>query len=202
MMKKLIYLALPFSFSATALAFDDPAASLPKLDSLLGNMNFADAFRTGDRVELQRKSCTGTACGTMKAHYDVIRSGGGTADVTTTVDGNAQPHRVAKISRAQWDAINGNRARDVIREIESYGQRVTVTALRETSVTLFVNGRPQAAPAFELEFTSEGAIGGSSHHILTLSQLCRGPGQIALRISEDGVTGSQVTELLSCQLAP
>lgn len=201
MKKKTLCLALFFIIRVPALAYDDPAGQLNKLDGLLGRMSFTEAFRAGDRVDLQRKSCTGTACGTLKAHYDVVRANRDSAEVATTIAGRAQPHRIAKVSRAQWEEINGNRARDVVREIESYGQRVTISTLRETSVTLMVNGRPIAAPAYELELTSQGPIGGPSRSLLTLSPACRGPGQIVLRINDDGLAGGSVTELLNCQLA-
>lgn len=201
MRKKLLCLAISLSIPASALAFEDPTGAMPKLDALLGQRPFAEAFRTGDRVELQRKSCTGgTACGETHVTYEVARASAYSAEVTTTLRGQSQPHRIAKIDHTQWEEIKSNRARDVVREIESYGQRVTLTALRETKVTLMVNGQPIAAPAYELEFTAQGQIGGASRTVLTLSPACRGHGQIVLRLNDDGLAGSSVTEVLSCQL--
>lgn len=187
-----------------AYAFEDPAALMPQLDRFLENRRFSDSFRQGDVFRLIRTNCEKltNGCSKMTSRYEVLSANADKGEVATYIGNRNSPSKIAKVTRRQWEEIAGNMARNVVREIESYGARVTLTGLRELTASTTINGHAADLPAMELSFDYKPSVGPLAHQQLVLTPGLRGPGQIILRFTDDGVGSHTTLDLLGCNLTP
>ncbi len=200
MKSRFIFLVSLFLFSPLAMAFEDPSGFMPVLDRMFSEMSFRKAFHTGDQFGIIRTSCAALGkCSQTAARFSVLSVEGGVAQVATFIGSRTDPSRLSKNSEKQWREVNGNMARVVVRELESYGIRVTLTGLRETSVTVEVNGQLVTQPALELSLVGKGQVGPEQKQTLTLSAGFRGPGELVRRVMDDGLAGHVTIELKSCR---
>lgn len=203
---KLLFLTLLSSLvflPSSATAFEDPAGLMPKLDAVFRELDFSKAFHGGDQVQVLRKSCDELTnhCSETRARYEVLKASAIEAQVATYIGNRSEPSHLEKVSRPQWDQLSHNVARALVREIESYGQVVTLTVLRETPVRVHINHHEEISPGFELSLTYK-ANGYESHQQIVLSLACLGPGQVFRKTIEGNLGGRSVTEVQACELSP
>lgn len=189
---------------APAYAFEDPSVLMPQLDRFLENRRFSDSFRQGDTFQLIRTNCEKltNGCSKMTSRYEVLSASAEKGEVATFIGNRNSPSSIAKVTRRQWEEIAGNMARNVVREIESYGARVTLTGLRELRASTTINGQATDFPAMELSFVYKPTVGPMAHQQLVLTPGLRGPGQIVRRFTDDGVGSHTTLELSGCNLTP
>ena len=195
---KTIFAFCLFIFSSPfAMAVEDPQNILPKLDSFLA-MNFSQAFHAGDRFSFTSTDCVGAEdkCDPMHVQYVVESADTQKAKVATYVGARTSPSKIADVTKAAWEQIQGNMARNVIREIESYGFFVTVSNLQASSVTVNVNGKNASFPAWELTISGKNRANMTVKQTLMLANAFGGPGQIVKRINEDRPLGGRMVTIL------
>lgn len=193
----MISLGLLTLATVEAVAFDDPNGFLERLDQELGHQSFVEAFRSGDEFLFERQNCEpiSPSCRLTKARYLVQKASSESAEVLTFIGENPHPNRIAKVSRKQWEEISGNRVRDLVREIESYGVRVKVESLSSAIAELPVQGRVVRVPAFEIHFVSETPFRTRTRYQVLVSKSFLGPGQIVRKITDEGAMGKTTLEL-------
>lgn len=201
---KIAFLATLLNFISFnhAFAFEDPSKLMTQLDAFLGGSSFAEAFKQGDRFQLVRNNCDKITnnCSKMTSRYEVISADADKGEVATYIGNRTTPSSIAKVNKKQWQEISGNMARNVVREIESYGAAVTLNSLKELSYTVIISGQSITQSAMEIGFVYKPSVGPQARQRLVLARGLRGPGQIVRRSIDDGLGSLTVTELLDCTL--